>query len=343
MTSLLRSYVLLALILASVAFVATAADPDVEPPKDKLPAVLSKANPETVADLRAMQDQVKKVLKKAIPATVGIQLDGGSGSGVIINEKGLVLTAGHVSRDPGKNCILILPDGREIKGKTLGWNQRMDSGMIQITEKGPWPFVKQGDSSKVKRNNWVVAVGHPGGYKPTRSPVVRLGRVQKADENLIQTDCTLVGGDSGGPLFDMHGDLIGIHSRISWNLTDNIHVPINSFKEDWDRLAKGEKWGSIFDLFNKKTLPAYLGVGFDPDTDDLKVDEVRKDTAAEKAGVKVGDVIVSIDGKKVATRKELAAIMQKKKVGEEVTLEVTRGDKTLKLTAKLGKRPVEKE
>ncbi|MCL6480244.1 MAG: trypsin-like peptidase domain-containing protein, partial [Firmicutes bacterium] len=72
---------------------------------------------------------------------------------------------------------------------------------------------------------------------------VRLGRVQWRNENLIRTDCTLVGGDSGGPLFDMHGKVIGIHSRIGPSLATNLHVPVNTYRQTWDRLAQGEVWG----------------------------------------------------------------------------------------------------
>jgi len=338
-----RTFVFAILLsLASLVSLSLAADPPAVEPKDKKPPeALTKPAPESVADLKAIQDEVKKVLKKAIPATVGIQIGPGSGSGVIVNKDGLILTAGHVSRDPGQNCTVIMSDGKRVKGKTLGWNQKMDSGMIQISEKGPWPFVDVGDSSKLKKGQWAIAVGHPGGYKPGRAPVVRLGRVLVTNKSIIQTDCALVGGDSGGPLYDMDGKVIGIHSRISWDITSNIHVPVDSFREDWDRLVKAEKWGGMFDFGGRRAGTAYLGVAFDPDTDDLKVNEVRKDTPAEKAGFKAEDVLLSVDGTAVKTRKELADLLAKKKPGDEVTVEVQRGDKKIKLSAKLTKRPAE--
>lgn len=332
MISLLRVLALAVSVGPGLGLVVLAADPPAEP-KDK-PAV-SKAAPDDVADLRAIQNMVKRVLKKAMPATVGIQIGPGSGSGVIVNADGLVMTAGHVSGEPGQKCTLILSDGRRIKGKTLGYNADMDSGMIQITDKGPWPFVKVGDSTRLKKGDWCVAVGHPNGYKPGRTPVVRVGRIQEATKSAIRTDCTLVGGDSGGPLFDLDGNVIGIHSRISWGITMNIHVPSGSFKEDWDRLVKGEKWGGRFGRGEQ----AYLGVAFDPESDSLKVDEIRKDTPADKAGLKAGDVLLSVDGKKLTTRKDLTLLLQKKKPGDEITVEVQRDDKTLKLSVKLAKRP----
>src|SRR5262245_30959553 len=156
-------------------------EPNVEPPAVKLPAVFDKSAPEDINDLKALQDHLKKVIRKVTPAVVGIQMNNSSGSGVIINAEGHVLTAGHVSGKPDRESGLIKPDGEKVKGKTLGQNGRIDSGMIQITGKlkngKKLPFVSMGDSSKVKVSQWVLSIGHPGGFKPTRSPVVRLGRV----------------------------------------------------------------------------------------------------------------------------------------------------------------------
>src|SRR5690606_1520398 len=119
----------------------------------------------------------------------------------------------------------------------------IDSGLMEITDQGDFPAVEMGDSSKLKRGQWVLALGHPGGFESGRRPVLRLGRILDVEDDAIRTDCTLVGGDSGGPLFDMQGRVIAIHSRIGGPLTANIHVPVNVYKENWDRLAAGEAWG----------------------------------------------------------------------------------------------------
>jgi len=306
-----------------------------------LPAALSRSSPESVEDLKAIQDHVKKVVKKVTPAVVGIQMGASAGSGVIVDEEGHVLTAGHVSGKPGQECTVILPDGKRLKAKSLGQNVGIDSGMILITEKGKYPYVKMGDSAPVKNSDWVLSIGHPGGFKPTRSTVVRLGRVVRAGKTSIQTDCTLVGGDSGGPLFDMQGRVIGIHSRIGPPITENVHVPVNTYKETWDRLVKGDSWGGFSLPFfgDKPANAAYLGVVFDRDTTDLKIDEVTEGAPAEKAGLKVGDVIVSIDDVKLATRTDLFDFMAKKKPNDEVTVVVKRDGDEAKVKVKLGKRP----
>src|SRR5262249_42222176 len=154
-----------------------------------------------------------------------------------------VLTAGHVSGTPNREAMLVLADGRRVKAKTLGNNRGIDSGMMKITTEGKYPFVPLGNSTDLKKGQWVITVGHPGGYNPNRSPVVRVGRVLNRTNGYIESDCTLVGGDSGGPLFDMQGNLVGIHSRIGWNITDNVHVPVDTYRDTWDRLAKAESWG----------------------------------------------------------------------------------------------------
>lgn len=311
-----------------------------------VPSVFSRAAPQDAHDLKAIQEHVKKVIKKVTPAVVAIQIADSkagmsAGSGVIIDEDGLVLTAGHVSGKPGRVCQLILADGTKVKGKTLGQNTGVDSGMIRITDKGKYPYVKMGDSDLVKKNDWVLSIGHPGGYKETRKTVVRVGRVGKLTGRTIETDCTLVGGDSGGPLFDMQGYVIGIHSRIGPPITENVHVPTGHYKADWDRLVKGDSWGdSIFPFWgdNKPAPTAYLGVVFDAETKDLKIDEVGEGTPAATAGLKVGDVIVGIDDVKFAERADLTKFMAKKKPGDKVTIAVNRNGEELKIKVTLGKR-----
>jgi serine protease Do len=344
-----RAVVLSAVTLAFLAAAAPSAPtPDKTKPDDRklaLPAVLDKKAPENAKDLADLQEHVKKVLKKVTPAVVGIRIGmaAGSGpmaagSGVIIDEEGHVLTAGHVSGKPGRKCYLIFPDGKEVEGKTLGQNVGIDSGLIKIVPKGKYPHVAMGDSENVKPGQWVLSLGHPGGFRKGRTPVVRLGRVSMANNRIIRSDCTLVGGDSGGPLFDMHGNVIGIHSRIGPPITENVHVPVNTYRDTWDRLVKGESWGPVWLGFSRRS-DAYMGVRFPRGSDELKVVEVYKDSPADKAGLAAGDVILAIDGTKLKDRLDLIEFMQKKKVGDEIVVLVQRDDEEVKVKLKLGKRP----
>lgn len=293
--------------------------------------------PESIEELKALQATVKKVVDKTTACTVGVQIGLGAGSGVIVSEDGLVLTAAHVSGDPGKDCTLILPDGTRVKGKTLGTNDKLDSGMIQITDKGPkdgkWPHLTVGKSADLKKGQWLVALGHPGGYKKDRPPVARLGQVQENAKDYLRSSCTLVGGDSGGPLFDLDGNVVGIHSRIGYTLASNIHVPADGFKNEWEKLVKGEQIGRTV-----RPSGAIIGVEFEPDANEPKLKQVYEDGPAESAGLKAGDIITSFDGKDVSTADDIRGILKKKKPGDIVTVVVKRGTRTVEKSITLGKR-----
>lgn len=305
-----------------------------------VPPVFDKDVPETVQDLKEIQGHVKSILDRTIRTTVGIRVGASQGSGVIVTKDGYVLTAGHVSATPNRDCLVVLPDGRKLKGKTLGWNKGIDSGLVRITEPGEYPYSEMAKSADVKKGQWCLAIGHPNGIQPGRTPVVRLGRIQEASKTFLRSDCTLVGGDSGGPLFDMQGRVIGIHSRIGGPITANIHVPVDTYTETWDRLAKGEEWGAgLFGFGGKGGGEPYLGLRFDPDANGLKIANVSADSPAAKAGLMVNDVILSFDGKKVSKLEELTPLLQAKRPGNEVTLEVLRGDQTITVRVTLGKRP----
>ena len=341
MTGAPRSRVLRMLFLGlAVGFLAAAGALAADEPKAPvidLPEVFKKPVPENLEELKAIQKQTVLVVEKVMPAVVGIQMGPGQGSGVIVSKEGYVLTAGHVSGTPGKNVTVIFPDGRKVKAKTLGANKGIDSGMIKIEEEGTWPFVEMGQSTELKAGTWCLAIGQPGGFRPGRTPPVRLGRVLENTKGFVRTDCTLVGGDSGGPLFDLQGRVIGIHSRIGGSITANIHVPVDTYRDTWDRLARGEAWGGSLGAGAAAT--PYLGVLSDPEAKDAcKVKEVQAGSPAEKAGIKVNDIITKFDGQKVAKFEDLSSLVSKKKPGEEVALEVQRGEETLTLKATVGRR-----
>lgn len=328
--------------VASVCFLVLGAGLRADDPRrveTKTPAVFDKDVPENILELQAIQKHVKTLLEKTMPCTVGIRMGASQGSGVIVTKDGYVLTAGHVSGTPDRDCQIILPDGKKLKGKTLGANRGIDSGMVKILETGDFPFCDMAQSADLKKGQWCLAIGHPGGWQPGRSPVVRLGRIQETSKSFVRTDCTLVGGDSGGPLFDMNGKVIGIHSRIGNLITANIHVPVDTYKETWERLAKGEEWGGSLFGGGGKAGDAYLGLRLDPDRKGCRIINVNPDSPAEKAGLKVDDQITKFEGKNVDSMDELSRFLQKRQPGNEVALEVLRGGETLTLRVTLGKRP----
>ncbi|MGO9112001.1 MAG: trypsin-like peptidase domain-containing protein [Thermoguttaceae bacterium] len=211
----------------------------------------------TVAVLKRVEAKSRAVASRVLGATVGIINHSlassdrlGEGSGVVVSEDGLILTAGHVIAQPGCDLTVIFPDGRRAAAKGLGANFARDSGLARFTMAGKWPHVEMARSNDIKPGTWCVALGHPGGIQQGRTPPIRLGRVLNSgkDARFLVTDATVISGDSGGPLFDLDGRVIGIHSNIGANFDQNRHVPIDVFREQWNDLLAGKAIGNPADL-----------------------------------------------------------------------------------------------
>jgi serine protease Do len=310
--------------------------------------VLDGAAPSGVSDLRAMQGHVQKLVDQLKQCTVGVQVGPAWGSGVIISKDGYVLTAAHVAeagRRRGQQDVegglnraveanFTLADGREVKGKPLGLFRTLDAGLMKITTPGDYPHADLGNSNQLKEGQWCIAMGHPGGYQSERGSVLRLGRVLFVDKDAITTDCTLVGGDSGGPLFDMEGRVIGINSRIAERLTTNMHVPVNAYNERgaWDRMVNGEVWGHL------PGQKPWLGVAGDGDAKDAKIANVTSKSPAEHYGLEPGDVVVSFDGREIADFPALVQAVADCHPNEWVRLRVKRGNEVREVGIRLGKK-----
>lgn len=289
-------------------------------------------------DLMNLERKVSEVALKAMPATVALVSEqlGSSGSGVIVNEDGLILTAAHVIQG-AKEITVVFPNGKQTEGKVLGANYSKDIGMVQITEKGPWPFMEQGNSKSLEAGDWVVAMGHAAGYDAGRTPPVRFGRVMsKGPGNFLTTDCKLIGGDSGGPLYDLQGRVVGINSSIGVALQNNNHAGIDGFRGDWDRLLAGESWGELQmnPLMNQER--PVLGIEMEDSRGrGVVVKKVQPGSPADKAGIRRYDVIKSIDEVKVRNGSELQETLVKRQAGDKVKLGIQRDDKPLELEAEL--------
>ncbi|MEC7774546.1 MAG: trypsin-like peptidase domain-containing protein [Planctomycetota bacterium] len=303
----------------------------------RLEKLLSGEPPETIQDLKAMQERFRSLATKLVPCTVGLRVGGAQGSGVIISEDGYVLTAGHVSGQAGRTVTVILHNGKQLKGKTLGGDFELDAGLIKIEDKGEWSYAEMGKSKDLGRGQWCVSIGHPGGYRPERSAPVRVGRILDNRASGIRTDCMLVGGDSGGPLFDTQGKIIGINSRIGASARSNLHAPIDAFTKGWDRMVKGETWGGNQQSSGPTRGGPWLGVTSDPNADNAKIGRVSENSPAAKAGIKAGDIITRFDGKDINSFQDLSRLVKQKKPGDEIEVAVLRADQTLKLKLKLEK------
>ena len=183
-----------------------------------------------------------------------------------------------------------------------------------------------GLSSDLNRGQWVMAIGHPGGLDPKRGMVMRVGRILSADPGKLQSDCTLVGGDSGGPLIDMAGNVIGIHSRIGSKLTDNLHVPVDVFSEKWDRLEEGRILDRIPSLF------------FFVKGDTTEVEKLSRNRAAARAGIRRGDKILKIGDTEVGNKEEVFKAIQDLRPFDVVEIVVERRGRKRTLKATVGER-----
>lgn len=296
----------------------------------------------TLQDLVNLQAKVEAVAVKVTPATVALLAErtGASGSGVVTTPDGLVLTAAHVVQGT-EDLMVVFPSGKQVTGKVLGANYSKDIAMVQITEKGPWPYVERGVSKPLAAGDWVVALGHSAGFDPGRTPPVRFGRViSKGPGNFLTTDCTLIGGDSGGPLFDLDGKIVGIHSSIGVSVINNNHAGIDGFRDDWDRLLAGEGWGRLsLNPFANPEMPV-LGIemGLAWRVKGVPVEMVVPRSPAAAVGVRSGDLIVAVDGSEIRSGNELLQVLAKKQAGDVVKLGVLRDDKKLEFKVPLARR-----
>lgn len=304
-----------------------------------LEGVFAGQEPSTLDELRKLELQQSRVAESIGQVTVNVQQGTAQGSGVIITPDGFVLTAAHVAGGPDRDAYVMLSDGKRLRAKTLGMNRNKDAGLLKITEQSdePWPHATLGRSSDLKAGQWCIASGHPGGWNQERGAVIRVGRVlsisksrEDGEAHTLFTDCALIGGDSGGPLFNLEGKLIGIHSRIGAKVTDNMHVPIDVYASSWDRMARKEVWGA---------LPGFqpvIGVKGAKDDPRPLVAEVVESGPAAKAGLQKGDLILSVDGTEIDTFADLVDAVQMHMPGDLMIVVIRRDSETLRLPITVG-------
>ena len=272
--------------------------------------------PETLDELRLLEQQFGRISAAARLCTVSVRIGQSQGCGVIVDGGGRVLTAAHVVMRPNKPATVILENGRRLKATTLGSNKNVDAGMLQIdpgqNEGKDWPHATLGSSGKLSTGMWCVATGHPSGFDQERGVVTRVGRISRVNRSALRTDCALIGGDSGGPLFDLSGKLIAIHSRIGNDVEENLHIPIDNYSNSWERLVAGDFWGS---------LPGFrpvLGVQGNSQKDEAVIEIVRPNSAAMKAGIKEGDIIKKFGDRKITDFQSLKDAVGETMPGENV-------------------------
>ena len=183
-------------------------------------------------------------------------------------------------------------------------------------------------------------MGHAGGYDPLRKPPVRFGRmVTRSLSGFFSSDCTLIGGDSGGPVFDIQGNLVGINSSIGEDKKANNHSGISGLREDWQRLLRGEKWGRLgASPFADQDSPV-LGVLLAGNTRfGVRVGEVTKGGAAALSGIVEGDIVSEVEGSRVRSVEQLLIEVNRYRPGQEIQLSIKRRDGVVRKRVKLMRR-----
>ncbi len=279
--------------------------------------------PEDDFDEAAMQIAIRNVVEQASAATVGIteQNDGmitGGFSGVIISVDGLVLSAAHAIQ-PGDEYRVTLYDGREVTARGLGREPNIDCAMLQITDSGEWPAAPMGWSFDLKENQPCVSISHPGELNTERGPVVRFGRIADPSSGIngfICSTCLMEPGDSGGPLFDMNGRVIGIHSMIQESEEENYDVPIDAFRRFWPELnaektfrARSVQRGPSFGMRLIRSRNA-SGQSYDSQPiGGVRVFRVEEDSIAGLAGLQRNDRIIKVNSQRVLSSYEIENTM----------------------------------
>jgi serine protease Do len=282
------------------------------------------------------------------------------GSGFIISADGYVVTNNHViAGDPNspqskgatlESVTVTLPDRTEYKAKVVGRDQAADLAVLKIDAPKPLPFVQFGDSTKTRVGDWVIAIGNPFalGGTVTAGIVSAIHRAIGSGpyDRYIQTDAAINSGNSGGPMFDMAGNVVGINSAIyspsGGNVGIGFAIPAEEAKPVVEVLMKGER-----------VKRGYLGVAIQQIDDEMAsalnlpknhgeiVGRVEPGYAAAKAGIQSGDVIVRVNNQDVTPDNTLSYIVANLPIGSRVPIELYRRGQKLTVTAVVGERPPE--
>lgn len=279
------------------------------------------------------------------------------GSGFIISADGYVVTNNHVVSPNGRGTVeeitVTMPDGTEYDANLVGADADSDLAVLKISRRQDFPFVRFGDSSSARVGDWVIAIGNPFGLGGTVtsgivSAVYRNTGQGGAYDRYIQTDASINRGNSGGPMFDMQGNVIGINNAIfspsGGSVGIGFAIPAEIAEPIVQQLMRGES-----------IERGYLGVRIQPVNEDLAdalgldhnrgefVQAVEPDGAADKAGIQAGDVVVKVGGRDVTPEQTLSYLIANTSPGSRVPIELFRDGKRRTVNATVARRPSAEE
>ncbi|MDR1463462.1 MAG: DegQ family serine endoprotease [Azoarcus sp.] len=273
----------------------------------------------------------------------------GIGSGFIVSSDGYVLTNAHVVGSESTDVTVKLSDKREFKAKVVGIDRRTDVAVIKIEAKN-LPTASIGDPDRARVGEWVAAIGSPFGLEHTVTAGIISAKARRLpDENyvpFIQTDVAVNPGNSGGPLFDLNGRVIGVNSQIYSRsggfMGISFAIPIDVAMRVKDQLVQhGHVQRGRLGIYIQEMSPELASsFGLDKARGAL-VAQVETGSAAERAGLQTGDVVLKVDGKEINESNELPRIVGDSQPGSKVRLEIWRDGKRREVTAILDKLPAE--
>ncbi len=290
-----------------------------------------------IASVRAVHDQLFRIFPVE-----------GVGSGVIIDERCHVLTNNHVV-DEAKRLKITLTDGRMFNGKVTGTDETTDLAVIKLDSTETLPFVAMGNSDDLKIGQIVIAIGNPFGL--TGGPTVTAGIVSSLNrkiqfENgvleLIQTDAAINPGNSGGPLVDTNGEVIAINTaKMPYAHGIGFAVPTNIAKTVMIELIQNGKvisrpWIGISYVKITRQLAQYYRL---PTTKGVLIAQVESHSPADDAGLRKGDIIEAVDGKRIDDTTEISLNVRKKTVNDSLTMTINRYGRRFEVPIQLQPRP----
>jgi S1-C subfamily serine protease len=285
----------------------------------------------------------------SLPQQIPSQQQRGLGSGLIIDRSGLILTNAHVV-DKADRVTVRLKDGRTFEGKVQGVDEVTDLAVVKVNAGGDLPVASLGSSSNVQVGDWAIAVGNPLGLDNTVTlGIVSTLRRTSRDVGIgnkrlefIQTDAAINPGNSGGPLLNAQGEVIGINTAIRGDAMGiGFAIPIDRAKSIATQLQRGEKVAHPFIGIGMEDLTPELAKQINsnpnnplriPEINGILVARVIPNSPAANAGIKVGDVVVQVDGKRVNNGEQLLNIVEQSRIGQALQLKVQRGNQTQQLS-----------
>jgi serine protease Do len=307
-------------------------------PEDVLISAVEKVSKSVVniASVRMLQDQMFRIFPVE-----------GVGSGVIIDEKGYILTNNHVI-DDAERLKVTLPDGKVLRGKVVGSDETTDLAVLKVESEQLLPATQLGNSDNLKTGQIVIAIGNPFGL--TGGPTVSAGIVSSLNRSiqtrsgvleLIQTDAAINPGNSGGPLVNTKGEVIAINTaNMPYAQGIGFAVPINTAKSILKELIEKGKvtrpWIGVASMKVTPQLARYYGL---PVIDGALIARVEPYSPADDAGLRKGDIIEEIDGNTIKDPSEIASYVRKKQVNDRLTVTINRYGRQFQLPVPVDERP----